>query len=65
MILGGVYKGPCPKDCPNRGPECHNAKTCAIWAAHEKKKQEQRERNKERFASRRMSWEQRKANESR
>ena len=65
MILGGEYKGPCPKDCQNRAPGCHNAKTCEHWAKHEEKKRAQRERNKERFASSRMSWEQRKANESR
>lgn len=65
MIFGGEYKGPCPKDCPNRAPGCHNAKTCKNWAEHEAKKAEQRERNKARFAAGRMSWEQRKANESR
>ena len=65
MIFGGEYKGPGPKDCPNRAPGCHDAKTCKNWAEHEAKKAEQRERNKARFAAGRMSWEQRKANESR
>lgn len=65
MIFGGEYNGPCQKDCPRRAPGCHNAATCENWAIHEKKQQEKREKNKARNAAQRMSWEQRKANESR
>lgn len=27
------------KDCPDRKVGCHNIKTCAKWAEHEKKKE--------------------------
>ena len=36
----------CPPNCPNRCaiPNCHNEKTCPIWAKHMQRKRELQER---------------------
>ena len=37
----GHYKNQCcPNDCERRAPGCHNVKTCAFWAEHEKERME-------------------------
>lgn len=53
--------GPCPKDCPNRSPTCHNVATCASWAAHEAQKAERMARKAARWQTKRMTWEDRAA----
>lgn len=65
MFIFGKYDGPCPKECPRRAPDCHNAKTCENWARHEAKQEEKRRRAQERYAARRMSWEERSAKDAR
>lgn len=41
----------CPRDCPNRRakPNCHNAETCEIWAAHEARQREIYAKRTEKF----------------
>ena len=61
IVFGGEYKGPCPRDCERRGPECHNEKTCEKWAKHVAAQRARREEAKKRHSSHRMSWEERTA----
>lgn len=32
----------CPKDCPQRKPGCHDADTCALWAAQLEQRKKER-----------------------
>lgn len=61
VIFGGAYNGPCPRDCPRRGPECYNEKTCENWARHVAKQKARREENAKKYSAKRMSWEERTA----
>lgn len=50
-LQGGQSVVICPRDCPNRcaDPNCHNAKTCEVWAAHEARQREIYARKKKAF----------------
>ncbi|MDR1970039.1 MAG: hypothetical protein LBQ11_01695 [Candidatus Nomurabacteria bacterium] len=39
--INNITKHPCEKDCPNRRPNCHDAKYCPEWGEYEKQQKEE------------------------
>ena len=55
-------KDVCPIDCPDRcaDPNCHNAKTCARWAAHLAEREKSYKQRSEIAEKRRRPYDQRR-----
>lgn len=51
-------KDVCPQNCPDRraDPNCHNAETCARWAAHMAEREKEYERRRKAAEKRRRPY---------